>query len=200
MRKAGGAELMAKSPRDRLEAVFWPQDSSSDMWMIVDGARDEQVYSTLISSYLQYSCLYAGDLPHQLERAAPYLVQLELDDRYTRRLLDQAWGNSWGVFLRCSEPMAIIRRHLRHFLKVQDPRGRTLIFRYYDPRVLRVYLPTCTREELATFFGPIKSFYLEGDEGESVWDYKKDSGKLSVGKVALVGSLSGSSDIDEAHA
>jgi hypothetical protein len=56
---------------------------------------------------------------------------------------------------------------------------------------------TCTREELATFFGPIKSFYLEGDEGESVWDYKKDSGKLSIDKVALVRSLSGSSKIDD---
>jgi hypothetical protein len=87
------------------------------MWMIVDGAGDEHAYFTLINSCLQYSCLYAGDLPHRLERAAPYLVQLELDNRYTRRLLDQAWGNSWGVFLRCSEPMEIITPAFEAFLE-----------------------------------------------------------------------------------
>ena len=41
-----------------------------------------------------------GDLPWQLQVTAPYLVQLERDDRFTRYLIDTGWGNSWGSFLR----------------------------------------------------------------------------------------------------
>jgi len=59
-----------------LEARFWPDGDSRDMWMIVDGARDRRVYSTLIGSYMDFSCLYAGELAPALERAAPYIREL----------------------------------------------------------------------------------------------------------------------------
>jgi hypothetical protein len=180
---------MAHRFRNSIETVFWPDGFNRDMWMIVDGARDRRVFSSLLSSYLQYSCLYAGDLPHQMEAAAPYLVQLEFEDRYTRKLIDEAWGNSWGVFLRCNETMDRLRRHLRQFLRVQDWRGRFMLFRYYDPRVLRVYLPTCNNEEMRTVFGPIKSFYMEDENAETILACSRDAGRVSVKKIALDSSL-----------
>jgi hypothetical protein len=176
---------MANRFRNSLETLFWPDGFKRDMWMIVDGARDRRIYSLLIGSYLESSCLYAGDLPHRLEAAAPYLVQLEFEDRYTRRLIDEAWGNSWGVFLRSNETMDRLRRHLRQFLRVQDWRGRFMVFRYYDPRVLRVYLPTCNSEEIRTVFGPVKSFYMEDETATVMWDCSRDTGKLAVKKIAL---------------
>jgi hypothetical protein len=50
---------------------------------------------------------------------------------------------------------------------VKLPDGKQVYFRFYDPRVLRVYLPTCTVEEMRTFFGPIKCFLTEGDKPEA---------------------------------
>lgn len=176
---------MANPFRNSIETLFWPDGYSRDMWMIVDGARDRRVYPSLLSSYLEYSCLYAGDLAPALESAAPHLVQLQLDDQYTRRLIDNAWGNSWGIFLRCNETMDRMRRHLRQFLRVQDWRGRYLVFRYYDPRVLRVYLPTCTDDEIRTVFGPINSFYMEDENSATMLDCSRDSGKLKVRKIPL---------------
>jgi hypothetical protein len=38
-------------------------------------------------------------------------------------------------------------RRRRRFLRVKDEDG--LVFRFYDPRVMRVYLPTCAAGELA---------------------------------------------------
>ena len=177
---------MANSFRKSLETLFWPDGSSRDMWMIVDGARDPRVYSSLLSSYLEYCCLYAGDLPPALESAAPHLVQLEYEDRYTRRLIDDAWGNSWGVFLRSNETMEFLRRHLRQFLRVMDWRGRYMVFRYYDPRVLRTYLPTCNNDELRTVYGPVKSFYMEDEDSAVILDCSRESGKLAVKKIPLL--------------
>ena len=93
---------MSESPASRLEQYLWPRGVTRDVWAILDGARDRRVYGFLLDSYLNYSCLYAGTLAPELEVAAPYLVQLEHDDKYTRELLELAWGNSWGVFLNAT--------------------------------------------------------------------------------------------------
>jgi hypothetical protein len=49
-------------------------------------------------------------------------------------------------------------------LTVKDEDDRLLYFRFYDPRVLRVFIPTCTPEESADLFGPISRFVVEGED------------------------------------
>ena len=56
-----------------------------------------------------------------------------------------------------------VRKHFRQFLMAKLPDGKQVYFRFYDPRVLRLYLPTCTPEEINQFFGPVK-YYLTEDE------------------------------------
>lgn len=41
-----------------------------------------------------------------------------------------------------------------------------MLFRFYDPRVLRLYLPSCTTEELDRVFGSVERFILEDGSGE----------------------------------
>src|SRR3954451_4181068 len=105
------------------------------VWMILDGARDERIYPLILGSRANRECLYAGNLPAALEQVVPWLVELEPDDQFTRRLLERSWGQSWGVFLRSEGPINSVRKHLRRFLLVNDYSGRRLVFRYYDPRV-----------------------------------------------------------------
>ena len=170
---------MANSFLARLEQVLWPEGFGRDVWMIVDAARDSRVFVTLAKSYLEYSCLYSGPVAPALQKAAPYLVQLEPGGYYTRELLEYAWGRCWGVIIRCDLDLARIRRHLRKFLIVREMNGRKLIFRYYDPRVLRLYLPTCNVSELREFFGPIDAFYLEGQVSEDACEFRREGTNLT---------------------
>ena len=176
---------MNQSLLARIEEQLWPKGERRDIWMILDAARDRRIFRMLLESHFDYSCLYSGTLPPALEIVAPYLVQLEFEDRYTRRLIEQAWGNSWGVFLRSNTRMDKLRRHLRGFLVVRDPKGESLVFRYYDPRVLRVYLPTCTREELRTVFGPVECFWTEAENTETLLEFKFDQAKMSSNIIPL---------------
>jgi len=169
---------MAQSKSSLLEARFWPAARDRDIWMIVDSARDPGIFSLVLSSYLEYSCLYSGILPAPLGIAAPYLMHLEYGDRRSRHFLEQAWGNSWGIFLRCDERLQTLRRHLRGFLKVRDANGNKLLFRYYDPRVLRLYLPSCSSEELRTIFGPIERIWTEGETAETMLEFGFDGNRL----------------------
>jgi hypothetical protein len=170
---------------NRIEDYLWPGGESRDVWMIVDAARDRAVFRLLLECHLEYSCLYSGPLSPAMEIAAPYLVQLDYDYRDTHRFIRQGWGNSWGIFLRSDTSSKRLRRHLRRFLLVRDERGRRLVFRYYDPRVLRIYLPTCQPGELRTLFGPVESFYTEGDSRDTIYEFQLDRATLVHNRLLL---------------
>jgi hypothetical protein len=170
--------VMTNQSLSWIEETLWPRGERRDIWMIVDAARDRTIFRMLLECHLEYSCLCSGTLPPALEIAAPYLVQLEYQDSDTRRLLERAWGNSWGIFLKCDLRLDNVRRHLRQFLVVRDPQGSRLVFRYYDPRVLRVYLPTCFEGELRSVFGPIEFFWTEGQVPEDMLEFRFHGGNL----------------------
>jgi hypothetical protein len=184
---------MANPNRDRIIETLWPEGLSSrvNVWMILDGARDEKIFSAVDRTYQDKCCLYSGDLPWQLQMAAPYLVQLDKEDRFTRYFIDHGWGNSWGVFFRSETTIRNLRHHLRGFLRVRDEAGRRLVFRYYDPRVLRIYLPTCNKEELRTVFGPIDQFLVEDEDPSNVTEYSFDGQRLQMKKTGVAGSVLG---------
>jgi hypothetical protein len=170
----------------RLKEEFWPVDREgrSEVYAVLDGARDEQVYAFVQACYLDKWCLYAGELPKELLITAPWLVRLDEDNNWTHRIISHAWSNSWGVFIRTETSAKELRTHLRRFLRVRDTSGRNLIFRYYDPRVLRVYLPTCTPAELKMFYGPIDRFYIE-DHDASILDFSLEKGALRQARIEL---------------
>lgn len=172
--------MTAELRREVLDAI-WPTDlpGGVKVFAILDGAQDARISYEINGTFSEHDCLYAGDLPRELERVAPYLVQLDRDDRLARFILDNGWGKNWGLFLRCDAGIKALRKHLRGFLRVKDERGRRLLFRYYDPRVLSVYLPTCTPSELRTVFGPITAFLMEVENGRCVLEMKFDGRVLS---------------------
>ena len=169
-----------------LEGYLWPRGFRRDISMIVDAARDPRIYSLLLSCfYSRHSCLFSGTLAPELQLAAPYLVQLEQDDEKTRLFIRQAWANSWGVFLKCDTRMETLRRHLRTILVVRDESGNRLMFRFYDPRILRTYLPTCTADELGLMFGPIERFFTEDETPDTLLEFSLDEKQLSMTKLSL---------------
>lgn len=175
-----------------LRTALWPQRTPrwSKLCAVLDCARDERIFTAVEAARLDKCCLYAGRLPWALVRAAPHLVVLEPEDRFTNLLMDEGWGKSWGIYFRTEVPMMDVRRHLRTFLRVKDEQGRILIFRWYDPRVLRRYLPTCNAGELATVFGPIDRFICESADAKSVLEYAVEEGRL-LSSEHVLGSRNG---------
>lgn len=156
---------MAEAPLDLLKPRLWPQGDDEHTYALLDGARDPRVFPFATESSLPSMCLYAGQLAPALARVAPYLVRLPRNAPASLALLEAAWGRAWGVFLRAPAPMVTVHGHFRRLLRVQDERGARMLFRFYDPRVLRVYLPTCWPGELTRMFGPVESFVMESPEG-----------------------------------
>jgi hypothetical protein len=49
----------------------------------------------------------------------------------------------------------------------------------HDPRVLRVFLPTCTPEQLKQMFGPVDVFLAENELADSVSIFRLNGEELS---------------------
>lgn len=150
---------------DSLIERLWPSRQES-VFALLDAARDERIFRMLQRSQLDYRCMFIGKLAPELARVAPYLVHLGSLSKETHQIIADGWGNAWGVFVRADVLLQELWRHFRGILQVQDERGRQMLFRFYDPRVLRLYLPTCTPKELELVFGPVGRFLLEDGSGE----------------------------------
>lgn len=139
------------------------------LYAVLDAARHDHVLAWILASGLEQASLYEGEEGQRLAPWGPYLVRMEADSPGLRTLLEQGWGQAWGIFLCCSLPFAEVRRQLRRFLTVRLPEGRSAYFRFYDPRVLRDFLPGFSTEQVREFLGPIQSVFLEGTSPEECW-------------------------------
>ena len=144
-------------------ANLWqPADGgqASQLFAVLDAARDDSIYPRLAMASAECTSLFKGAKAGEMALVAPYLVRLRQNDPLTLWVLRNGWENHWGIFIQSPADFAALKRHLRSLLQVFDEQGNSLFFRYYDPRVLQVYLPTCNGQELKLFFGPVTSFCL----------------------------------------
>ena len=148
------------------------------LYALLDAARDIKIYALLLQCNEERQSLYEGAEGDKLAMFAPYLVRLQPDSALLESVVRQGWGKSWGVYLTCPSGLVDVRRHFRHFLKVKKPDGKVVYFRFYDPRVLRVYLPTCTPQELDIFFGPVTRFVGEHEQAGMMVEFTRHGARL----------------------
>jgi pSer/pThr/pTyr-binding forkhead associated (FHA) protein len=151
----------------RDEALKALRAEAEPLYAVLDAARDERILEVLRESVEEYASLYDGIQGEALAEEAPYLVGLPKEERLIERLVKEGWGRRWGIFLTCERPFKEVRRHLRRFLMVEeDETGEQMYFRYYDPAVLRLFLPICTPMQKEELFGDFKAFLVEAKSGE----------------------------------
>jgi hypothetical protein len=161
------------------------RDSAVGTWAVLDGARSEKLVRAIGMHRAEGACLLAGKLDPSVARTAPYIVRLERESSFTAWLFERGWGKSCGIFVRAPLELRELRRHLKRFLLVAGPDQQRLYFRYYDPRVLRLYLPTCDAAETQTFFGPVRSFAMESADGRELLSFTPETAPPSAQRFAL---------------
>jgi hypothetical protein len=149
--------------RDR-DRVLGQLEGRGRIYAVLDGARDPRVARLVAGGSAPSWCLYRGNFPQTLADVAPHLLHLRPGHDYADTFFRVGWRNLWGILLAAAAPQPQIYRQLRRFLRVRTEEGRVLVFRYYDPRILRRYLPTCTAAEMERFFGPIAALVAEAND------------------------------------
>ena len=159
----------------------------TNVYAVLDGASVEQLPQLLWEHKPENICLYRGQLEPDMASVAPYLVKLEYDHPFTKLVCEKGWGHHWGIFAITPAEINIrdLRKHFRRFLMVYSPENKLIFFRYYDPRVLRIYLPTCNAEEIKIVFGPISYYITEEEDVSGLLRFTPDGEKINAEKVNL---------------
>lgn len=165
------------------------KEDGTKAYAILDGGSVPDLLDKLYGAQRpEFECLYTGEVALDLAEVAPYLVRLEPKSEFTEWVIGEGWGKHWGVFVVAAAEFLDVRHHLRHFLIVYDKDGKSFYFRFYDPRVLRTYLPSCNPGELAEFFGPLKTWVMEDEDPVSLLRFDLADGKLAPHKDQLPAS------------
>lgn len=155
------------------------------LYALLDAARDPLVLARLAGAPEQYQSLYEGPQGEAMAAFGPFLVALPAGSPFLEEVIRDGWGKSWGVFLTCPLDFAAVRKHLRRFLLVNLPNGRRAYFRFYDPRVLRAFLPTLNAQETTDFFGPIGCYLMEDESAQRVVQFRPERGRARRDLVSV---------------
>jgi hypothetical protein len=157
--------LPMKNISEQIEPLLFGEErDQTTAFAVLDGASVPNLQLKLWEHKIQHECLFRGKLRPDIAEVAPYLAQLEPNHQFTKFVIEGGWGNHWGIFALSQASLPELRRHFRTFFLVHDSKGQPMYFRYYDPRVLRVFLPTCNAEELRTMFGPVMTYVVEDEQ------------------------------------
>lgn len=159
----------AANPQQHLLGLL--RSEFQPLYGVLDAGRDVRILALLLHYKEECQSLYEGAEAADLAQAAPYLVRLGPNSALLDALVKEGWGKSWGIYLTSAGDFQGLLRHLRHYLHAKLPAGEQVYFRFYDPRVLRVFLPSCSDDEANYFFGPVARYVVEGEEPDKLCEF-----------------------------
>jgi hypothetical protein len=170
---AGGTEAQLQEPTIADALLELARKHGGQLFAILDAARSDEILQRLAQYDGTSESLFQGKGTEKYFAVSPILVDCESESDLFSWLTTEAWGQSCGVFLASSASFTDLLKHLRGLLTARTEDGTEVFFRFYDPRVLRVFLPTCTKKEREAFFGPVECFVAEPESGELVLEFGK---------------------------
>ena len=153
-------------------------------YLILDGARIGENIDKADTLNKQNISLYNRKGEEYLRTVAPYLFTFDLSSDFASWIDKESWGKSWGIFIASNSNIEQLQNHLRNFITANTEDGNQFYFRFYDPRVLRVFLPSCDLRQLTEFFGPVECYSMEDEDPKFVLRFRFENNKLIRDRIS----------------
>lgn len=139
---------MAAYSLDQLEAALWALDGGR-VHAILDGRVLPDLPARLAQSQAEWDCLRRGALSPAQAAQAAYIVELRLGSPLLRWLIGEATTAfpGWGVLMRSTRPLLAMRELARDLMEARLPGGERRLWRWWDPELLALFLPSCSHEQ-----------------------------------------------------
>lgn len=159
------------------------------LYAIVDGCVDFDFAATTNRNLSQPNrMLFKGAAAESMGEVAPYFIAVDIKSDFLLHW-SQRLGKNVGVLFVSSGKVRDTFRHMREIFIVESESGQQYFFRYYDPRVLRTYLPTCKGKVATDFFGPITACFAEAESTLSLEKFYLADGLVQRTVIPLDGPL-----------
>jgi hypothetical protein len=154
---------MALAAIERNAAIRKLVPSREALFAVLDGASVPKLPTRLKEDGVQAVNLLSDKPAPDIALTGPWLVTMT--QKTFADWVIANWGQHWGVLVTSAMPFEELVPHFRSLVQARLPDGRTVFFRFYDPRVLRVLLPTCDADQLQQIFGAASQFVMEDEAG-----------------------------------
>ncbi len=172
---------MNKMTKEELQKILFIEQTR--VFTVLDGASVPKLPMRLYEMRPPNYCLFRGELAPDIAEVAPYLITLAPNNPFTDWVLEESFGKHWGIFIHSPYSILEMRRHFRALFTVYNEEGNPMYFRFYDPRVLQTFLPTCNGGELKSFFGKADTFFSEDDKGQNLLSFKLENNELKQAEL-----------------
>lgn len=159
--------VVEPSSIDDLKAIC--KDDSKTLFAILDACDEPRVPQKVHELGNEKAIsLYQGAAHRDYWSIAPYLVIV--DEELLNWIVEKLLDDPWGIFAETPSDISLdqLRKHFRNFLLVKSPSGEEMYFRFYDPRVIRVFLDKCLPKEIDQFFGSVASYCIEDEKSKGL--------------------------------
>ncbi|MBX7247169.1 MAG: DUF4123 domain-containing protein [Candidatus Sumerlaeaceae bacterium] len=162
---------------EKLVTAAAPFAEDAKLLAIIDGAQTgELAFLARLMGHSVYT-LFSGEMAEAVAHAGPYLVALGQPLPFLEKWIE-TMGRNAGILLQTTAELEVLYAHLREIFVVTDEEGQEYFFRYYDPRVIRTFLPTCTAGELEEFFGVVDRWIVEDKDGKNYQIWRRGTADL----------------------
>ncbi len=152
-------------------------------YAILDAAKVTNLPELLETSGLEHRCLFKGDAYDELRDVAPWIVQLDDDNGFTRNLFTRSdapwhlWDTEPGIYVRSRGTLDEMWRHLRKFTRASDERGRWHYLRFWDPQTATDTFMAFMDDGLSGMFKNNNSIILPNRQGVEILTARGDQAK-----------------------
>lgn len=141
---------------------------ASCLYALLDSAHSARIHPWMEARRIRKICLFSGISATTLAEHAPYLIPLHDQPEIIGELLARFWGKNCLLLLESTAPEEQLRIALKKCLSASLPGGVSGLFRYYDPRVFRRFLPISNGRQRQQFFSQVNRFWLENETGDGL--------------------------------
>lgn len=156
--------------------------TKNQSYLLLDGAHIDNILKRIydLEPAPEFHLIYQQTRYAELADVGPVLVRAEQGSALLREF-QFLWEAAAGVALDTSMPESTLVSHLRSLIHLRTNADVILLFRYYDPRILKAWLPNMNEAERARVLGPISNIHLRFSATEPLQTYQNPT--LTEGQV-----------------
>ena len=106
-------------------------------------------------------CLFDGDAFEDLADVAPWLVELTRYSDVWDWLIEEGYGNNWGILIHSRLEIPRLKTQLKKLLQIEGDSGEVYYFKHYRPDHFKDYAPEFEKISGSLFWRDIQAVYTE---------------------------------------
>ena len=138
-------------------------------YLLLDSNQIPDLYPRLyeLAQLTTPHSLYLTTQYAALAQSGPVLAAVEPNSALANFFAEE-WQEKAGVWLESEADEAVLVAHLRSLIHVELEGEVTAFFRYYDPRIARLWLANLPAAERDRLMGPVRLIRLPNEDGSSL--------------------------------